>query len=100
LVYAALVTTIVALAVIARRLARFRRIYANGELVSASVRSFIQYRDRGRIEYEYRYGDSTYLAGQGIHRTADASDIRLDGSVAITVNRDRPAESAIDQLFT
>jgi hypothetical protein len=99
LVIMAVVVTVVFGFFAPRRIARIRRVIADGPACDGTVTRINFVKDRGRVEYEYQFNGETYEAGNAIWKNRETEAIRPGQRVELIVDPSRPSRAFLASLY-
>jgi hypothetical protein len=81
------------------RIRSIQKIFSKSVEVIGQVTNISFYRDRGRVEYSYRYQDQAYSGGNAIMKTGKTKQLHPGSQVALLVNPDEPKRALIRDLY-
>jgi hypothetical protein len=97
--YGAILLAFVGVIVFWRRYTSIDRAFTRGTERPGVVVFVRQFKDRGRVEYEYEVEGQKYRAGNAIHLTKAARQLKEGDSVSVFVDPRKPARGFIRELY-
>ena len=92
--------TLVLLALLAWRIGRVHRLFARGKEVPGEITGLWLDRDRGRLEFCYRVGETQCHCWAPVHKTARVLALSEGRSVRVLVNPANPRQAIVSELYT
>ena len=96
----ALVATLIGGAVLVVRIRRVQALFAGGIQATGEVTSVEFIKDRGRVEYKFRFRNREVQTGAAVAKTAATSGLRVGQSVNLVVDPSDPRRALIVSLYT
>jgi len=84
---------------LAVRVAKIRRVFRDGLETEAEVVFFREFRDRGRIEFEFEHNDEIIRAANPVHLTRAVRAIGVGQCVAVFYLPENPRSAFIREIF-
>jgi hypothetical protein len=90
--------TVALFALGARRIADLRRRLRVGQRVPGTITAVWFYKDRGRIEFDYKYGVPRH-GGAAVHKTSDTEGLQVGQTIDLILDPDRPDRPLVLGLY-
>jgi hypothetical protein len=97
--YAAPISTVLAVGVLLWRYRTFTTIFSDGLEVPGIVSNAGFFRGRGRIECTYTYQGQKLVSGNAIHETKRSREFKQGTDVTLAVDRNNPKRAFIRDLY-
>lgn len=91
--------TLAMLPVFSWRIWRVRALFARGVEVPAHITSIHLFKDRGRIDYSFQFGEVVSSSWCPVHKTARVLAFKLGQPVSVLVNPANPKQSILKALY-
>lgn len=93
------VTLLIGAVVIILRYRRINDYFLNGVEITGVVVKRSQFRDRGRIYFQYISGDTEYTASAAVHFSGRVKRMKEGQEVAVLIKRNDPPHSILKDLY-
>lgn len=91
--------TIVGIPVLVRRYRTIASTFAEGVQTSGVITGIGFFRGRGRVEYSYTFQGEKQLSSNAINRNSRTRQLRVGQKVTVLVDRDRPKQAFIQEIY-
>ena len=95
----AVVASIILVPLAVFRVRSVQRVFADGVRTTGTVTGVQFYRDRGRVEYRFRFRNRQIEAGAPLHKTATTSQLRVGQEVDLVANPEKPTQAFVVDLY-
>jgi hypothetical protein len=92
-------SAVIAIIVLFWRIQLFNTIFSDGMSANATINKVWFFRDRGRINYSYRYLGQNYMSGNVVMKVKKARQLQMGDQVAVMINRNNPKQAFIRDLY-
>jgi hypothetical protein len=96
---ASVILTAILFFFLSRRLARIKRIFAEGTRTKAKVVEVRFDKDRGRIEFEYPIDGQIHRTGNAIMKNKKTSSFALGDEIEVALDPENPRKALLVQLY-
>lgn len=91
--------TIVGIPVLVRRYRTIAATFADGVQTTGVITGIGFFRGRGRVEYSYTFQGEKQLSSNAINRNSRTRQLRVGQKVIVLVDRDRPKQAFIQEIY-
>jgi hypothetical protein len=91
--------TALGVALLTWRFISIRQLFENGLEAKGKILKVFFYRDRGRVDYEYRHQGAKYQGANNFHRTPSTRNLTKGDAVTVVVDPANPKRSMIKDVY-
>lgn len=97
--YLAIAATLAGPLIVWWQVKAIRSVFEQGQLAPGVIRSTQFIRDRGRINYNYRYAGELYTGTVTVHVTDHSKSFQTGQEVEVVVNPGKPQQAYLRKLY-
>jgi hypothetical protein len=97
--FVALCLTVLFFYLLAKRVAKIKRIISEGPRVEATITDIGFVKDRGRIEFRYSYGGTEYRTGSAVMKNRQTSALASGAKLEVAIDPNQLNKAVIPSLF-
>lgn len=82
-----------------KRVSVIRRVFASGLQADGEIVSLREFRDRGRIEFEFEHEDEIIHAANAVHLTRAVRSMHVGRHVTVYYSPEKPRRAFVAEIF-
>jgi hypothetical protein len=91
--------TLLGIPLLTWRINFFNSLFKNAEKVTGYITYIHFYRDRGKVEYEYTYGNNNYTSHNAIFKSGRTKYYQQGDEITLMVDPENPKKAVIRDLY-
>ena len=95
----AAILTVLLFVLLAKRIAKIKRILNTGPRVTATITDINFFKDRGRVEFQYTHDSHEHNTGAAIMKNKQTETFAVGSQIEVALDPEHPSKAMIVELY-
>ena len=99
MIVVATILTVLLFVLLAKRIAKIKRILNTGPRATATITDISFFKDRGRVEFQYTNNSQEHNTGAAIMKNKQTETFTAGSQIEVVLDPERPSKAMIVELY-